>query len=157
MDILQQRLLSDDSLLCDLSPAPFSPWYLLRDSFAYQRGQVNRIEAQNPLGGSIVLRERRENDTVGATWVVVGTSQDNCWQNAKTLIDAFEYVSGDPTGFGQPDSVIVWRPEGVAAPHEQRFVQVGSADWQMNYSWIALTGGLALQLPATFRVKPASW
>jgi hypothetical protein len=151
-DRLVQQL-QDGTLLTDLSPVSFSPWYLLRDSFSYQPAAKTRIAVPQPAprGGSQVVYEHPENGTLAAVWVVVGTSADDCWHNAETLIGCFERAAG-VVAAGLQALQLKWTPDGVG--HSWMFDQQGSADWSQSYSWTALVGGFALQLPASWQVLP---
>jgi hypothetical protein len=159
MDVLQQRD-SAGTVLTDLAPAT-GEWMLERDSLAYTPGQKSRVSVPQPSGGEVVLRELRANDSLHAAWVVVGSSQDECWQRARGLIEAFERVAGE-TAAGLSDLRLYWRPEGVPDAHAALFAQQGSADWTFGYSWATLTLGAGsgqgvLSLSATWAVLPYTW
>jgi hypothetical protein len=162
-DVFQQR---DDAggVLTDLSPASFDPWYLERGSFTYAPGQVTRVEVEQPRelgGGALVIRERRTNDRVGATWTVLGADQSECWLNARDLVTAFSRQSG-MVAAGLADLRLWWRPEGVDPADGWLMRQQGSADWTFAYAWAPLTMGAAagqavLQLSASWAVLPFTW
>lgn len=158
MDVFQQRNAAG-AVLRDLASPAAGGWELERDSFSYQRGQVHRTMVPQPDGGSVCIREWRENDTVGARWLVRGVDQDECWVRAQELIEAFQRPGGS-TDAGLADVRLFWQPEGVAAG--LTLYQQGSADWSFAYTWANLTLGAGtgvaiLLLTATWAVLPYVW
>jgi hypothetical protein len=158
VDVFEQRD-ADGGVLRDLASPASGGWEMERDSLTYTRGQVHRTMVPQPGGGSVCIREWRENDTLGARWIVLGDDQDECWVRAQELIEAFQRAGGS-TDAGLAVVHLFWQPEGVASG--MSFAQQGSADWTFSYTWANLTlgagaGQAILLLAATWAVLPYVW
>jgi hypothetical protein len=118
-----------------------------RDSFAVTPGDKHQVVvSQNRrYGGQTIVGESHDNWSLSATWLITGSTGDNCLANLNTFLAQLETL---PTG----DRFIQWQPDGASWPV---FFEIrGTAKWNPNYKWIEFSGAQAIVVEVSFPIAP---